>query len=206
MKLAGNLMLLRDGAITFDEFERRTRPLWHYMSARLVRVQLRGFRVLGVGEEDVRQEMLLAAWVFTGKWDPRYGVEIDRYVIFNANDKAKKWLLSQAKRRDGKIRAPKLGERNTIEQEPAFNRMRGVVEQRVSEGFDLSELPHKERVVVEALIATRNAHAAALYIYNHYPSRLEFKLGCEQASLRMVRAVAERLCNDAGDGDQQEDE
>jgi hypothetical protein len=44
----------------------------------------------------------LGAWIFLAHWDPKRGATIERFVIFNSMDKAKKWLHQQrgAYRRD----------------------------------------------------------------------------------------------------------
>lgn len=84
----------------FEAFVRETSLVWQ----RFARYLSRRWRLpLGVDEEDVVQELLFAGWASLKKWDPGRGVPIDRYVRFNAIDKAKKWLHQQrnAYRRDG---------------------------------------------------------------------------------------------------------
>jgi hypothetical protein len=99
------LMAVRCGRISFGLFERRTRPIWRAMAESLLR---RWKGPASISAEDVMQELILGAWIFVAHWSPeRLGtdgkpVSIDRYVVFNSMDKAKKWLHQQrnAYRRD----------------------------------------------------------------------------------------------------------
>lgn len=95
-----SLMALRDDHASFRDFMIETQAVWR----RFARYLCRRWRPpLGVDEEDVVQELLLAGWQSVQKWDPERGTTIDQYVRFNALDKAKKWLHKQrnSKRRDG---------------------------------------------------------------------------------------------------------
>lgn len=86
------LMALRNGHTNFDQFGRSTTSDWERIAGSLMR---KWQCPPGVGVEDVMQELMLAAWKFVDKWDPKYGVKIDRYVTWNAIDKAKKWINKQ---------------------------------------------------------------------------------------------------------------
>lgn len=90
-----------DGRISFNELERLIRPNLH----RLARYQLSRWKVPpGVEEADVVQEMRVAAWDAVARWDPKRGVGIERFVLYQVTDRSKKWLHRQrnALRRDGK--------------------------------------------------------------------------------------------------------
>lgn len=208
MLFADRLHALREGRVSFDEFWRATRNLWRFMAARLLRARNPG---IGVGQEDVEQEMVLECWRVVPRWDPARGVPIDRYVIFNASAKASHWLDAQreacqgARLADNPTRAPRLGSLDTIEREVGGTsalergRDREPSPEAVVDAIRFVFPRHAtvaERVVVEALIATRNARAAALAIYNFYPYRIAFELGSEQAAARLVRRVAQRLCDE----------
>ncbi len=95
------LLALRCGRLSPDVFERRTRGLWTAQSKKLLQ-RWRG--PVAVDVDDLRQELLLNAWIACGHWDPKRGVSITRFVLYNAIDKAKKWLHQQrnAYRRDDK--------------------------------------------------------------------------------------------------------
>jgi DNA-directed RNA polymerase specialized sigma24 family protein len=94
------LLEVRDRPDGFTAFVRETRHVWQRFARYLCR---RWAPPLGVDEEDVVQELLLAGWHHLRKWDPDRGTPIDRFVRFNAIDKAKKWLHQQRNsyRRDG---------------------------------------------------------------------------------------------------------
>ena len=203
MTFAGRLLALREGRVSFADFYAATRSLWFYMGGRLLRARNPG---IGVGEEDVAQEMVLECWRCVGRWDPERGTTIDGYVLFNSCARAKKWLDAQREACQGSAlasnptRAPRLGASDTVEREPwvvgqssrcdadaALDRSRLVLPK------GLSPL---ERLVVRALIETRDGHAAALLLYGHYPTRLALELGSEQAAARLVRRVAARLCDE----------
>lgn len=82
----------RAGRIDFGKFERETRHIW----VRLARGILGRWRApTYVTEQDLVQEMLIAAYSFTNKWDPKHSVPVRRYVVWNAIDKARKWLHKQ---------------------------------------------------------------------------------------------------------------
>lgn len=93
------LLAMRSGRLSFAEFERRTRPVWTNVAQKL----LRSWRSpLAVSVDDVRQELIVHVWIFAGHWKKDLGVPLSRFVMFNAIDKAKKWLHQQrnAYRRD----------------------------------------------------------------------------------------------------------
>ena len=80
------------GRIDFAKFEQLTRHMW----ARFARIQLRRWRAPAyVTEQDLIQEMLVAVFAFTLKWDASHAVPVRRYVTWNAIDKARKWLHKQ---------------------------------------------------------------------------------------------------------------
>ncbi len=95
------LALYERGEITFGEFERRTREAWMRLASGLLRHWKAG---CDVSVEDLYQELLVAAWRFVPKFDPARGVSLRDFVVYNACDKAKKWLHKRrnAYRRDDK--------------------------------------------------------------------------------------------------------
>jgi DNA-directed RNA polymerase specialized sigma24 family protein len=102
--LADALAKLRSGEMTFSRFYSATLRDWDRMAAKLFG---RWRLPCGVTEEDVRQEMLLAAWRSTMSpppkgWDPNRGIPLATYVVWTAHACAKKWIHTQrkAKRRD----------------------------------------------------------------------------------------------------------
>lgn len=99
------LTALKAGGISFDEFARRTHRDWnglaHYLMGR--------WAVPGAVEhEDVVQELLVAAWQHVDKWDAEHpsDTSLATYVVFNATDKAKKWLHKQRAAKRQRDNAP----------------------------------------------------------------------------------------------------
>ncbi len=93
------LLALRSGRMSFQSFERRTRNVWAAVAQHILR---RWKGPTAVSEEDVKQELLVHVWIFVAHWKPERETSITDYVVYNAYDKAKKWLHQQrnAYRRD----------------------------------------------------------------------------------------------------------
>lgn len=93
------LLALRTGRMSMSTFKKRTHRVWLNIARSLLR-RWRG--PVAVDVDDVCQELLLNAWIFSGHWDSKLDVTITRFVTYNAIDKAKKWLHQQrnAYRRD----------------------------------------------------------------------------------------------------------
>lgn len=84
------LHALRSGEMTADQFARETEPHWNRMAKVLY---ARWPLPPSVDEEDIRQEMILAALepkprdgrTLMEKWDPQRATKLSRYVVFNAH-------------------------------------------------------------------------------------------------------------------------
>jgi DNA-directed RNA polymerase specialized sigma24 family protein len=87
------LLRLARGRVDFGEFARSTRPLWAAMARRMAR---RWGLPGSVELEDLEQEMLLTVHRVLPKWDRRRA-SVERYVLWQANYAAKRWLHSQRK-------------------------------------------------------------------------------------------------------------
>lgn len=85
------LLCLRRGQMTFDEFWRETRGDWKRLSESLARK----WSVPAVEPSDVEQVMLIGCWHALSKWRPRRGVTLKDYAVFQAIDAAKKMLRGQ---------------------------------------------------------------------------------------------------------------
>jgi DNA-directed RNA polymerase specialized sigma24 family protein len=100
------LRALRAREITFERFHRDTAEDWRKLAASLLG---RWSVPAGIELEDVRQEMLLAAWRAVHdpdakrRWDPSRGVTLQGFVVWSACNAAAKWLHTQrrALRRSG---------------------------------------------------------------------------------------------------------
>src|ERR1019366_7821729 len=85
--LDAGLLAVRAGEETFDDFARRTKSHWQRLGQYIAR---RWRQPTWSSEEDLVQELLVAAWYAVWNWDEKRGVPISRYVVFNACDKSKK--------------------------------------------------------------------------------------------------------------------
>lgn len=99
--MQAELEALRAGSISFEEFQSRTIDTWRRLAKYLLR---RWPSPAGVDVDDLVQELLLAAWNFAPRFDAKRGSSLRSFIVFNACDKAKKWLHQQrnAYRRDDK--------------------------------------------------------------------------------------------------------
>lgn len=98
--LRDELYRYQRGEISFDTMARLTHKTWVALATQLLG---RWKCSAAVSVEDVQQQLLLAVWRCIPKWNPSKA-ELHRYVIYNAYDKAKKWVHKQrnAYRRDDK--------------------------------------------------------------------------------------------------------
>lgn len=103
-RMAAALRALREKEITFAQFEQRTREDWNKLAGKMYR---RWKLPPGVGEEDVRQEMLLRAWLAAHEFDPSRGKQIEDFVVWRACNGSAKHLHSQRNslRRSGKAQS-----------------------------------------------------------------------------------------------------
>jgi DNA-directed RNA polymerase specialized sigma24 family protein len=101
------LTRLQSGEQSFERFARATRKTWLNLAHHLLR-RWRG--PVSVDVEDLVQELLVACWRCLLRFDPSRvdgkgnAISIERYVVYNSVDKAKKWLHKRrgAYRRDDK--------------------------------------------------------------------------------------------------------
>ena len=98
--LQNELLRYHRGEVTFDAFARTTHKTWVALATQLHR---RWKCTPAVSVDDVQQQLLVAAWRCIPKWQPARA-SLQRFVIYNAYDKAKKWVHKQrnAYRRDDK--------------------------------------------------------------------------------------------------------
>lgn len=84
-----HLKALHEGKMSFSAFARLTRRDWERLADALMQ---RWWPGPEVDREDVIQELLLAASVAIKKFEPGRS-DLHGYIVFNAMDKAKKWLV-----------------------------------------------------------------------------------------------------------------
>lgn len=134
---------LRAGTLTPDLFFAQTRGEWERIATRLVG---RWSVPAGVELQDVVQELMMAAWRMAPAYDESRGSSFDRYVIFNAIDKAKKWMHAQraALRRD---------DRSPSRHPVRFRLQEGQDLQAVMDGCLAPSLPATEAVELRMAVA-----------------------------------------------------
>jgi DNA-directed RNA polymerase specialized sigma24 family protein len=81
-----------EGRIKIDEFLRLSKPVLEAVATKL----LRRWRVpTAVALDDVVQELMVGCCRAFNRYEPARGTPIERYVMYNACDKAKKWIHHQ---------------------------------------------------------------------------------------------------------------
>jgi DNA-directed RNA polymerase specialized sigma24 family protein len=212
---------LHKGETTFDQFVQATRPLWNRLAASLR-------RRWKVGEwydhEDTVSELLMAAWKFVWKYDSSRSVRggLQRYVVYNAMDKAKKALhvARGADRSKSVDKAPSriecplsaYGTKQAVEgdlsriaddllhrhgeyAEPEQElRLIEREEKDVAMGRALGHATSlAEMHVIEALAETGSAAVAAKRMWNDVEVRVELNLEDEAAAHRAAQRTTRQL-------------
>lgn len=196
--LAGNLERLRDGDLDFSKFIHRTHAAWESLGQDLMR---RYKAPIAVGREDVIQEMLAVVPRFVAQWDPKRDVPLKSYVVYNAYDKAKKWLHKQrnAKRRDDK--APGRFERalTTLASDEMGDEIlmsRASVEPSQQEGMERAEAIQALKstdLVFNVYQQSGDVETTAGLLFGNPGARIAFRLD----SLETARALVERSLESA---------
>lgn len=88
------LLALKRREITFDQFARATTHDWDRLAG-YVWERWRRKVPVGVSLEDIRQELLVAAWVAVGRWRPGKGPGVKSFVVWNACAWAIRWVNMQ---------------------------------------------------------------------------------------------------------------
>ncbi len=178
---------------------------------------------VAVDQEDVEQELRMAGWAAVASWDPGRNVPIDRYVTFQAIDKAKKWMHRQrdALRRDDKapgrfaitLASMRVRHGAEADMEPELDRFAWEqadavdrIEQRqaIEDGLALLEeaaigLDRLERACIAALLAQGDLSAAIASIVADPGLRLVLRTDdvkdVETSVRRSVRRAVDELRN-----------
>lgn len=204
--MSPELMGVRTGAVPFTQFARATRQRWQMMARWLYRRwPLPG----SVEREDIEQELMFWAWHFVGKWDPNRGVAIDRYVVWNAMDKAKKWLHVQRgaiHRRDN----DKSCFFNSIsDMAPGWEtKLELVADAAQSEEFDrmqgseqlLAVCTMRDEFLLRVFMREKDPDEAADVVYRDPKLRLAFRFNCIGDARSRVRKAAHNALRRMEDG------
>jgi DNA-directed RNA polymerase specialized sigma24 family protein len=196
-----------DAGGSFDAFARETAQVWRGYARWLMRRWRAGS---DVDEADVVQELLLGAWRGTQRFDRTRGVTIERFVVFSAIDKAKKWLHKRrnAYRRDDsspsriEVSFSALGLEEPEDwarlssapdaEEVALEHEEGEA-QAASVAERFAALSRREIEVLEVVAACRGDSDAAVAVILSDPGRrLSLRIGNEAAAESAVRRATKR--------------
>lgn len=199
------------GEMPFDRFAEVTSKHWNRISSWLFkRYELPTW----VDEEDVRQDLLIAAWWATNRFDPERGVSFKGYLVFNSIDKAKKRLhkvrganLHRADRARSRIERPfsafeVKGSKDLSRRDAGENSIEQVpVEPDHDERVERREKLARARTVcgtvqelltLRALYETDSLVAAARLLYQDIDARLACRIDDERHAYQVVhRSAAE---------------
>lgn len=200
------LALVHDGRLTFNDFISHTRDRWRRFALYLAR-KWRGPAWHSV--EDIEQDLYLGVWSFLWRYDDFYAkkVTLERYVVFNALDFAKKNLH--------RARGASLSgsaDRNPSHIEPPFaswdeDGQAHLESLLTSEATQFDTVVSLEAVArakractsvrelhsVDALARTGDIGEAALRLYGDFDTRLACRFMSEAHAVRVVDAAADAV-------------
>ncbi len=195
---------VKDGSMSFDVFAASTIVTWDGLARDILR---RWDTPTWFDAEDVRQELLIAAWTYLQKFDASRGVPLHKFLTWNAYDKAKKRvhrvrgakLHSKADYNPSRYelldRAPPKGDKERSDfatrKEASTPTISDeiVAMENLQSALDVCDT-EKERMLVLLMSAEQDIERAAMRLYGDPETRLACRLGCEQAAVRIVRATA----------------
>jgi hypothetical protein len=204
MRLEDLLLQVRAGDMTFAEMVRASKKTWENHAQYIAR-RWRGPNWHGL--EDLEQELLLGAWRAIWDYDPTVpnAPTIDRYVIWNAVDRAKK---RQHKARAVRLHGNPDGEKSRFDM-PAGSFSSGDItesmESPATQELHLGQIEHalsacrtrRERLAIRTLAQTGSVLHAASALYEDEGARRVLGVGSPRAAgravRRAVRDVAERV-------------
>lgn len=209
LALGVELMRVRRGRSTFDEFVRATLDEWQRVA---VYLRNRWSVPEAVEPRDVMQEMLLAAWVAVDAWEPSRGVTLRNYVMWKGITAGKKFLHRQraALRRDGCAPSRHDVAESTLPALSSVSKLAGAAVEPEQEcavyGTELlarfaAGATLRDAVCVDALVCTAgDVVAAAGLLYSNTAARVAFRFDSEADARRALVRAATRIANHvAGD-------
>lgn len=206
-----HLDALARGEVSFDEFARRTATDWTRLAGKVYSAWRRNLPV-GVSLDDIRQEMLLHAWLAVGEYDTsRGGMSLKSYVVYMACAKATRFVHEQrcAKRRDD--HAPSrhpvtFTELLRIDDEPGKALDLLLEDSSTQDPSELLDARAKfaraltvaDGVDLYALVALREAFGnipqAAELLFDEVLLRLHERWGSPHAAMRQIEDSMRQLC------------
>lgn len=206
------LARVREGTLSFDAFARQTKERWRRVAIALLR---RWDAPSWAGtEEDVVQDLLLAAWQAIPRWDPTDPRQrsLEDVVMYAANNRAKKNLhrarLGKRAHRDEDhtrsryerplssfVREGESGEEVGVPTPSVPARQDEVAElRRACARARGSATTVRELLAFQALEASDGeVEAAAALLYGDREARFEAGLGCEGDAFRAAARAASRV-------------
>jgi hypothetical protein len=180
---------LRDGSVSFEAFCKETAEVWTRMAGYFLR---RWPGQAAVAEEDIRQEMLVAAWAAVDRWDEARGVALERYVMYQAGVAAQRCMraaLHCRKRGQAPVWSLPLPEcrEETIE----AAQVDVAIARRVL--GRLRGRPGLEGRVALAILRGQTIRECADAAYRDRTMRLRYRFGSETEARVMMEAAARRL-------------
>lgn len=207
-----SLRALHEGRITFTQFTRATHTRWKRLALYL---RTRWKQPLWHGLEDVIQELLEGAWRCLPRFDPTRGVSLERYVIFNSVDRAKK-----ACHRARGANLSGSADRNPSHLETTMSTYDEETERFVTELLqdEPTQLRRLERIeaierakkhcetMVEELAISSLAHTQSVIVsadvlYSDYRTRLACRFNNEDHALRAVSQAVADVANRMNQGE-----
>lgn len=137
-----------------------------------------------VSVEDVEQELRLAAWRAERKYDPARGVTPERFITFQAINKAKRWVHQQRRGRDDKS----VGRFEQLTDDGAIVDWAHAAATQETDALRQSEL----EAVVDRCTSTREAICLAVF-FREEDTRAAAKVIYENAELRRLCQVGSML-------------
>lgn len=175
------------GEIDFAEFERQTGKVWRWWAGRLSRRDVPSW----LDEEDVRQELLIAAWAAATRWKEEKGAKPSTWIAQSAIRAARKsvmrargvnrhtWRWDEASRHD--VATEDLEVVVDAAQEDALLEREAVLDAFLEHG------PEAALVLRAVAAADGDPEAAAEALYEDKQARLLCRLGSPQQARRFVR-------------------
>jgi DNA-directed RNA polymerase specialized sigma24 family protein len=207
MDLGQQLAQVREGRLTFDEVVRASEKRWERLAQYIGR---RWYGPAWHGNDDLKQEILVAAWDAVWRFDERRAGRseraIVRYVVFNAVDRAKKRRHSARGARQGNnpdsspARFEMLAPDEDAERVWAAATASAPEQERRMEAVEHALAlcrTRAERIVVRALAQTGCLATAAQRVYDDASARALLGVRSSKEANVVVRKTAETLAERA---------
>lgn len=203
-----DLMALRKGQIDFAEFAKRSAPAFNALAAYFHR-RWPGQMILA--PDDLRQEMLLAAWVAVDEWDPKRknAATIEAFVAYQVGERVTRALRKSlgwpAKGRKPPARAvptaPDVAtqtyDRKGSDRPGDLAAYFGQQDVSLDARRALERMSPLQRDVATGVMSGLSLPVVAQAIYRDPTRRLRYRFDSEQDAIKAVMLVADYIANEA---------